>query len=685
MRSFRKVGTLVVALGVLLAAATTASITTPPARATVESLDCGAALVEKTLKNGASWRMCARIHPVKGLVLEKIEFKPPAGSIEYDGYKRVLDQIYLALLNVPYDTGNAYYNDVPSYGFGDEFLMEQTDKICLGEKMNVRQTFVYDQRLVDRNMPGICLDEVATGLTTHAQVSTNNSAADFAEHGTGLEVSSLSKISWYEYQQKLTFDDHGAIDVALGATGDLAPGSPGTTFFDTNPKTGWPIGPPVDGQDYYAASHWHNTIYRVDFGIDEGTTQKVEQWDYERDSVRPYVVNAESTEKTTAFSSIPGASPAGSSSGSQQHTELTWWRVVNPDSLNRDGHPRSYEIVNQNLNDRFVDVASPSVSFTNNHACQEYAASNSNADCENQTVLDYVANENEPLTDPIAWVNVGFHHIVKDEDQSPMPVHWQRFQLVPRDFFAQSPALTTARICVNGPSSGNTGGASSCIATNTVRPKVTADTSSVRPGTALTATTGTWINVPTPWAFSYLWFRDGVPITDPEPATGATYTVTENDRGHNLTVKVTAAQIGYGSGTAESIATTVPGLPTPTPTTPSPTNPATPTPSKTTATVKPTLRKSSTSASLRQSKVTVKRHAKVKVTVRTGGKYATGKVRVRHGSKVLRTATLKNGRITITIPKLRKSRTYRLRVDYLGNSTTKSSHSRVLTLRVVKR
>lgn len=36
----------------------------------------------------------------------------------------------------------------------------------------------------------------------------------------------------------------------------------------------------------------------------------------------------------------------------------------------------------------------------------------------------------QPLKHPIAWVDIGFHHIARDEDQEPMPVHWQGFQLV---------------------------------------------------------------------------------------------------------------------------------------------------------------------------------------------------------------------------------------------------------------
>ncbi|MFI5430081.1 hypothetical protein [Aeromicrobium sp. UC242_57] len=294
--------------------------------------------------------------------------------------------------------------------------------LCLGEPIDVRQTYTYRGQLIDRTIPGICTHEVPTGLSTHSQMTTEAATAELTEHGTALEVSSLSQISWYEYQQKVTFDDHGQIDVALGATGDLAPGSPGSPFFGTDPATGWPVGSPIEGQDYFAASHWHNAIYRVDFGIDEATHQDVERWDYSStEQPQGLVVNGVKSHESQAFSSIP----------SEDHDELAWWRVLNPDSPNRDGHPRSYEIVNQSMTDRFYAVTQPSVSFTNANPCQEYSTDNLHPGCPGQSILDYVAHDDAPLTDPVGWVNVGFHHIVRDEDQSPMPIHWQRFQPCP--------------------------------------------------------------------------------------------------------------------------------------------------------------------------------------------------------------------------------------------------------------
>jgi flagellar hook assembly protein FlgD len=100
---------------------------------------------------------------------------------------------------------------------------------------------------------------------------------------------------------------------------------------------------------------------------------------------------------------------------------------------------------------------------------------------------------------------------------------------------------------------------------------------------------------------------------------------------------------------------------------------------------KPGPAASTVTARLTKSKISTKDNTKVKVTVKTKGAAPTGKVQVRWGSKVLRTATLKKGKATITVPKFKKARKYRLRVVYLGSSAVKASKSKLLSVRVVKK
>ena len=121
-----------------------------------------------------------------------------------------------------------------------------------------------------------------------------------------------------------------------------------------------------------------------------------------------------------------------------------WWRVLAPDVLNDDGHPISYQI-DLERSDSFTFVedhhhgadAGYDVAFTNADDCQLYATRNAKLGC-GDGVPDFVQRgAGEALDDVVSWVAVGFHHVPRDEDQSPMEMHWQGFTLLPRDLTAQ--------------------------------------------------------------------------------------------------------------------------------------------------------------------------------------------------------------------------------------------------------
>jgi primary-amine oxidase len=356
---------------------------------------------------------------------------------------------------------------------------------------------------------------------------------------------------------------------------------------------------------------------------------------------------------------------------------LTWWRVGSNSSLNPDGHRRSYEVVNQNTPNTSIPVTAPLITATNRRDCEEYASKNLNPSCPNLSILDYVEQDDEPLSDPVLWINAGFHHIVRDEDQSPMPIHWQRFQLVPRDFFAQSPSVTDARSCINGPSGDINSTSRPCVATSVSRPRITP--TSAAPGTTLTTTNGLWVQNRTTWNYGYMWHRDGEPILDPatsEPETRNTYTVTEADAGHDLTVKVYAHKPGFTTGVATSSAITIPGPPRPS-AGPTPTaSTTTATPPQPTRSAAPKMRTSRIVAASRK-KVASKKSAKLTVTVRsTGGYVPTGRVTVSRKSKAV-SARLSRGRVVLRLPKITRRGTYTFTITYHGDSRAKKSTSRV--------
>lgn len=409
----------IVAGGLVLAAPTAAS-----AQTVTEASCSGTSLVSEELAAGSSWQMCWRIDTYRGLVLDKVAFQPRDDAAPI----LVLDSIALAQLNVPYDTGATEYNDVTTYQVGGRRLQEIEAVDCpVGE---VRTAWVDAAR---GDIPAICIGEQDSGIAYRSNIARD---ALYAAQGTDLVLHTVSRIGWYEYQTEYRFHDDGEISVNLGATGDLSPND-----YTNVINQGWPLDP---ANEDWAVNHYHSAFWRVDFGIDSGANLKVEkfattptgEYGTTGDTGRTAILDTQLTEITNEVKTL----------GSNREA----YRVVNPESLNADGHARSYEIIvprdqAYNLNpETDYDIA-----FTKAKSDEVHASYNLIPSKAGQMVTDYIA-DGETLEDPIAWVNVGFHHINRDEDQSPMPIHWQGFTLYPRDFAAQNPIIPEGRKWVNG-------------------------------------------------------------------------------------------------------------------------------------------------------------------------------------------------------------------------------------------
>ena len=403
----------------------TAPVAATAAPQTLTEASCsGDSFVSKKLESGSGWEFCWRLDTYRGLVLDKVAYQPRDDAFP----TMVLDSIALGQLNVPYDTGATEFNDVTTYQVGGRRLQEITDVDC-----PTGQVFTA---WVDANrgeIPAVCLTEEDSGIAYRSNIAND---AVYAAQGTDLVIHTMSRIGWYEYQTEYRFHDDGEISVRLGATGDLSPSD-----YTNVINQGWPIDP--ENEDY-SVSHYHSAFWRVDFGIDSGEGQIVEKFKTTHtgeygttgDTGKTPILNTEISQITNEVKTLGANREA--------------YRVVQPSSLNADGHARSYEIIvprdqAYNLNpETDYDIA-----FTNAKSDEIHASYNLIPSKANQAVTDYIA-DGEELVDPVAWVNVGFHHINRDEDQSPMPIHWQGFTLYPRDFAAQNPNIPEGRKWVNG-------------------------------------------------------------------------------------------------------------------------------------------------------------------------------------------------------------------------------------------
>jgi primary-amine oxidase len=391
---------------------------------------CGTStMVKETLPNGTTWQLCWRIHDRAGLILEDVFVSTKRRPEPV----QVLDSIRLAQLNVPYDTGDTEYNDLTEYGFGGGSLETLTGEDCKGGSARTGSDGTEAPR---RKV--LCVSAEASGLAyrLHDYQWDENTEQPketvYSKQGHDLVLRSISKVGWYEYVSEYRLHDDGEISARLGATGDLAPDE-----FSTADK-GWPIG--KKARDY-ATMHYHSAFWRVDFNIAGKGGEAVEQYDTKLDGRGSMAAKLKTTKK------------AITKEGSYSKVDRRWWRMVSSTSKNKDGHKRSYELVT-GADDPYQGhpETQPDVTFTQQNLCDKWASDNaSDPECPagNNTVIDFAKNK-EKLTDPVAWVRVGFHHVPRDEDQSPMPLHWQGFDLVPRDFTETNPLAPDGRADVNG-------------------------------------------------------------------------------------------------------------------------------------------------------------------------------------------------------------------------------------------
>ncbi|MFE2261144.1 copper amine oxidase [Streptomyces griseosporeus] len=415
-------------LAALAAAATTGAgpATAAPRKAPAAPAPaCSAAYrIEQKLSTGTTWRMCWRYDTKAGLVLEDISYQPKGETAPV----KVLASARLGQIDVPYDDGSVEYDDLTGFGFA-QGLVNLAPAECPGgtiKTVKVQDAFYSD----NPNIKGLCATTRARGHAYRMQADTGNRV--YQEQGKDLLLYTVNKVGWYEYITEWRFQDDGLISMNVGATGSLSPGD-----YDAGDGRGWPIG---KGARSYATSHSHNVFWKLDFALDGSRKNHVEQYDSQvTPPARGQQAPTNKTTRTDVTKELAGDAK-----------NMRWWRVVSDTGKNKDGHARSYEIV-QGATAKYPGrgFTRHDVYFTEYTPCEQFASNNPGcASGHPQSVDRFV--DGQTLTRPVVWVNVGFHHVARDEDQQPMPVHWQGFSLAPRDVTAMNPLTPPALAGENG-------------------------------------------------------------------------------------------------------------------------------------------------------------------------------------------------------------------------------------------
>ncbi|MER6524176.1 copper amine oxidase [Streptomyces sp. NPDC001508] len=386
-----------------------------PRAAAPAAAECSAAYrIEQKLAGGTTWRMCWRYDSKAGLVLDDVSYQPKGEAKPI----KVLNSARLGQIHVPYDDGSVEYDDLTGFGFA-QGLMNLAPGECPGGTIKtVKVPDAWDPQ--HPNVKGLC---TTTRTRGHAYRMQGDSAAKvYQTQGKDLLVYTVNQVGWYEYISEWRFQDDGTIAMNVGATGSLS-----YEDYDAGDGRGWPIG---KGAKAYATSHSHNVFWRLDFGLDGSSKTKIEQYDSTVTApARGQEAPTAKTTRTKVTKELAG-----------DHKTYRWWRVVSATGKNKDGHARSYEIV-PGATTRYPgrSYTRHDVYFTQYDKCEQFASNNTgNCPAGAGKSVDKWVN-GQTLTHPVVWMNVGFHHIARDEDQQPMPVHWQGFSIAPRDVTAMNP------------------------------------------------------------------------------------------------------------------------------------------------------------------------------------------------------------------------------------------------------
>ncbi|OAI48440.1 hypothetical protein AYO44_06915 [Planctomycetaceae bacterium SCGC AG-212-F19] len=324
--------------------------------------------------------------------------------------RKVLKYVGLAELFTAYDQGEPRPRDF-SQGYKIIPIVPGVD-CSSGEWCKVFDT--KGQEIAKGNPAQVMLHEEKTGpnyLGAYGRVPGKTLVLWTSLHFSGPPDGYTFVVRW-------KFRDDGTLIPEVGATGvpqHLRTG-------DTSP-TGAFVGM-KNKEKVFAPSHVHNFLYRLDFDID-GEENVVEEFNWEKENDAKNAPKAKCT-----------WTPILTETGRSLNPEtFRSWRIVNRNSKNALGHPRSYHLLPGNTGIFRGGVAKEAATqadlWVTLYKPDEFGGMDA--------LPKYVNEESVENKDVVLWYWLSLHHFPRSEDWMHQPMIWKSFELVPRDFLDESP------------------------------------------------------------------------------------------------------------------------------------------------------------------------------------------------------------------------------------------------------
>ena len=356
--------------------------------------------IDQTLPSGARWDMCWTHNDNHGIRYHHIYYTPKNGT-----RRMVLMDAAVSQIHVPYDDNGARFHDVSDYGLGGGYLRDMSSAECAGGTLRQYGT---------KN--AVCTQVQKKGAAY--RIGTNVAQANV------LKVFSVSKVGKYVYIPQWLFHDDGRMEPSMIATGSLQ-------RFTSNAANGWLL-----SGNRIGLSHMHNYFWRLDFDLNGTANNDIAK------EINYTAAGGKRTRTTTTFSTEAARSLSPSSQRS--------WIISDGSQRNAKNHLMGYEIRLSEAGHREIGPANEAYTHndfyvTRANDCEQIASHNSRINSGCVDSLDkFVNGQSLSGQDLIAWVGISFYHMPRSEDYPKMDTHSNRFEIIPRDWHANSPLGTVA-------------------------------------------------------------------------------------------------------------------------------------------------------------------------------------------------------------------------------------------------
>lgn len=376
----------------------------------------------------------------------RIGFTPREGVVLYTiGYEdkgRLRPIIYrasLAEMVVPYGDPSLQHFRKNAFDLGEHGVGMLTNSLklgcdCLGEIYYFDAVLTNSRGEAATIENAVCLHEEDYGiLWKHTDWRTEQVEV---RRSRRLVVSSIATVDNYEYGFFWYFYQDGTIQYEVKLTGILLCGAHSDT-----PRYGTLVAPELN-----ALNHQHFFCLRLDMDID-GQSNSVYEVNTQAEPMEsnPYgnAFYAESTLLETELAAQRIIDPLAG----------RYWKVLNPNVLNRLGQPVGYKLIPGENILPFAHPDSPIMKragFMNKHLWvtpyqpdERYPAGNYPNQHPGGEGLPQWTQANRAIanTDIVVWYTFGHHHIPRPEDWPIMPTAYIGFTLKPLGFFDRNPSL----------------------------------------------------------------------------------------------------------------------------------------------------------------------------------------------------------------------------------------------------